>query len=1276
MGSSTPSAQFTRQTIEGTIKTFFTNSETGLSHNEVEYKRKSCGYNEFDVEEGDHPFIKFIKQFVENPLILLLLASAIVSLLMGNKDDAFSVLLAVVIVTTVGFIQEYRSEKSLEALDKLVPHNCHVIRDSKICTISARELVPGDIVSFGIGDRIPADLRIISAVNLEIDESNLTGEAKPREKTINEISLHNGHIELSIQERKNIAFMGTLVKNGHGKGVVVGIGIQTEFGVVFSMVKEAERPKTPFQISMDDLGKKLSYLSGFIILIIVIIGIVQGHKWLDMFTIGVSLAVAAIPEGLPIVVAVTLGLGVLRMARKHAIIKKLPSVETLGSVNVICVDKTGTLTENIMTVTKISTLDEESIFDLEHGMPSKTSHAMKEVLKIGGICNNGRIEKDGKTFGQATDVALLDAVVKFGMEDLLKDYERVSEIPFNSEQKWMSITCRKINSDSKTNTIFFKGSIEAVLARCNSYYISESNRPPLDDSAKNKINLHVSTMSSQGLRILGMAFGTEIGKLTYAGCVAMYDPPRKGVDKAVKDLIRGGVKVVMITGDSDQTALSIARKLGIPVNAPLRSSCLTGNDIESLSELQLKEIINNVSVFARTAPKHKMAIVQALQSVGAVVAMTGDGVNDAPALKIADIGISMGKSGTDVAREAADIILVNDEFNTILDAVKEGKSIFYNIRNFLTFQLSTSIAALSLIAISTISGLPNPLNAMQILWINILMDGPPAQSLGVEPIDEDIMNKPPRKKNSSILNSDLITRVLFSAAIIVIGTLFTYITEMRDGKVTARDTTMTFTCFVLFDMFNALSCRSEKKSIFKIGLLSNSMFNLAVFGSLVGQMFVIYVPFFQSIFQTEALTIYDLTWLFIITSSVFLFDEIRKWYRNQKQNEEDMIAKWSYDDMQIDRTGIICDTLIQPFSSVPSQAGDLTSLINVPLTRKLPVSFYEEIKFPQLADFIETKNDECGSNLSKHISHLLTDIAEKQNLNNTSEDIVLLFKGEEKAEFADFSKAKDELEEKFNKFDPMNKVAFFVIDGSPNTNPPSRLVALSNQLDMNNRRDHVSILCIVVNIARIMRTVSNTIPEMIVPLGKRLETEKSMITILGDSVEKRVSVEHLPFAENLDDRHPKLVQVKEDPSISRQGIYKVVLETQGHICRLRNEDEARAMSRSVLTGLNWLHKGGYVHCDIRLSNIHFIPGAADYKYVLIDFEHANVDGLVMPEWLKDWDSKTFTKHNKYTAQSDLYQFGKMLRNFNTVNSEAGKKFLDSLRDKSISIENVLHHEWS
>ncbi|GES74974.1 hypothetical protein RCL_jg13042.t1 [Rhizophagus clarus] len=476
-----------------------------------------------------------------------------------------------------------------------------------------------------------------------------------------------------------------------------------------------------------------------------------------------------------------------------------------------------------------------------------------------------------------------------------------------------------------------------------------------------------------------------------------------------------------------------------------------------------------------------------------------------------------------------------------------------------------------------------------------------------------------------------------------------------------------------------------------------------------------------------------------------------------KQISGDQPAKRRYDEMQIDRTATICDALIQPFDTVPSQAGDLMSLIHMPLTRKLPVSFYEEIKFPQLADFIETKNDECGSDLSKHISHILTDIVQKQSLNNTSEDMlhygvdsmirvplqifhenlgggvlpiemdrnskdqgtttignkrpdflcwtnnVLLFKGEEKAEIGNFSEAVDELEGKFDKFDPMYfgdiqfmiyyavagpRLRFYAIDGSPNTNPPSRLVALSNQLDMSNRRDRVSILCVVVNIARIMRTVSNTIPEMIVPLGKRLKTEKSIITILTDSVEKRVSVEYLPFAGNVSDRidflsnmyeyargHPGLVQIKEGPKISRQGIYKIVLESRGHVCRLRNEDDARAMSQSVLTGLTWLHKGGYVHRDIRLPNILFVPGVANYKYVLIDFEHANVGGLVVSEQLKVWDIKTLTKGNKYTSQSDMYQFGKMLENLNIINSDDGKRFLNSLKNKNINSANALKHAW-
>ncbi|CAG8498055.1 6825_t:CDS:10 [Diversispora eburnea] len=780
---STPSAYFARCTIEKTASELGTNIETGLSTQEANSKRKGSGYNEFEIEDGENPLIKFIKQFIENPLILLLLCSAVISLILGNPKDAFSVFLAVLIVTTVGFVQEYRSEKSLEALNKLVPHYCHLIRDGHLIEASATELVPGDLVKFRIGDRIPAD-----AVNLEIDESNLTGEPKPRSKNT-EVILDNNNTyqEITIQDRKNISFMGTLVKNGFGSGIVVGTGKNTEYGVVFSLVKEAETPKTPFQISMNDLGKKLSYLSGAIIAIIVLIGIIQGRNLLEMLTIGVSLAVAAIPEGLPIVVVVTLGLGVLRMAKKNVIIKKLNSVETLGSVNVICADKTG------------------------------------------GLCNDAIIDENGKKFGQATDVALLDK------------YERISEIPFNSDQKWMSVVCKRISEKNEPETIFFKGSLEAVLGRCTSYYVSDSHKPPLDTSAKESVIRNVTAMSSLGLRCLGMAYGTDLTKLTFVGCVAMYDPPRKGVEQTIKKLIGGGVKVVMITGDSEQTALSISRKLGIPVNPSSRSSCLTGSDIESMTTSQLKAIISSVSVFARTAPKHKMAIVQAFQENGSIVAMSGDG---------ADIGISMGKSGTDVSREAADIILVNDDFNAILDAVKE--------------------AALTLITMSTIAGLPNPLNAMQILWINILMDGPPAQSLGVEPVDESVMRQPPRKKNSPILTPALIMRVLTCASIIVAGTLFTYITEMSDGVVTARDTTM-------------------KKSIFELGIFSNSMFNLAVSFSLIGQLFVIYVPFFQSIFQTESLKFTDIVGLLLLTSTVFWIDEFRKHYHNQKQDDESEI---------------------------------------------------------------------------------------------------------------------------------------------------------------------------------------------------------------------------------------------------------------------------------------------------------------------------------------------------------------------------------------------------
>ncbi|ORZ10121.1 PMR1-type calcium-transporting P-type ATPase [Absidia repens] len=869
----TPSAKAARQSVQQVASDFNTHLSRGLHHDDVVGLRAIYGWNVLDKEEDETMFAKFLKSFSENPLILLLLGSAVVSLLMGQMDDAISITMAILIVVTVAFVQEYKSEKSLEALNKLVPHYCHLVRDGQLATILGNDLVPGDLVQFGIGDRIPADCRLVTAVDLEIDESNLTGENKPRRKLVNALTTQN---ELALSERDNIAFMGTLVRNGHGTGVVVATGKSTEFGHVFELMQEVEVRKTPLQISMNELGKQLSIFSFGVIGVIVVIGLLQKRSWLEMFTIGVSLAVAAIPEGLPIVVTVTLALGVIRMANRRAIVKQLPSVETLGSVNIVCADKTGTLTLNQMTVTKVFTLQNQSVFDYEHTIPTRFPAALRQTLRIGNLCNNAAISEDGKYIGQPTDIALLDVVIRSGFQDERLTHERQLEVPFNSDQKYMSVTCKDLNGYRRN---YVKGATEVILDRCTTYYASDQEQLSFTASDKNEVLRHASAMSSHGLRVLATAFGIDDQNLCFTGFLAVYDPPRSTVASAIQDLVQGGVKVSMITGDSEGTATSIARRLGIPLNA--KGGCLTGKEIELMTERQLQETIHSVSVFARTTPKHKLAIVRAYQATGAVVAMTGDGVNDAPALKMADIGISMGASGTDVSKEAADMILVDDDFSTILNAIEEGKSIFYNIQNFLTFQLSTSVSALSLIALSTLFGLATPLNAMQILWINIIMDGPPAQSLGVEPVDPGIMKKPPRARSANIITKRLISRVLTAAAIVVIGTLSVYISELDDNGPTRRGTTMTFTTFVFFDMFNALACRSEKQSIFKIGLFSNRMFNLAVGGSILSQLLVIYLPFFQNIFQTDALSLYDLAKITLLTSSVFVVDEIKKYISAQ-----------------------------------------------------------------------------------------------------------------------------------------------------------------------------------------------------------------------------------------------------------------------------------------------------------------------------------------------------------------------------------------------------------
>ncbi|KAF2237376.1 calcium-transporting P [Viridothelium virens] len=983
----------------------------GLSPSEVQARIHNYGLNELPHEEPEPLWLRFLKQFRET-LILLLLGSAAISLIMGNWDDAISITAAVIIVTTVGFVQEYRSEKSLEALNSLVPHSAHIIRGAAANgtrkeptetgsgavdleqvndtpaalqkaekfsqTVSASQLVPGDLVIFHTGDRIPADIRIVHAADLSIDESNLTGENEPVNKNCRTLkaSSRPGGIherpttpsgtpfysspaagtvgaDVRLNEQTNIAFMGTLVRSGHGQGLVIGTGGQTEFGAISASLQEIESPRTPLQLSMDRLGKDLSYVSFGVIGFIMLIGLWRGWAFLEMFTIGVSLAVAAIPEGLPIIVTVTLALGVLRMSKRGAIVRRLPSVETLGSVNVVCSDKTGTLTMNHMTVTKLWHFDAPSA-DVPKSHDSLDSPT-RTILRIGNIANNARpvashanghasassvavlstmgddSSARSRWAGQPTDVACLDLLDACGEDDVRERIgARTNETPFSSERKWMGVVIQ--GSEGGSNVAYIKGALEQILKRCDTYLTAQGREVILDEPRRQEAIRAAESMAQDGLRVLGFASGpvrdsqrsgglnipgrnrsgnsTPISAtgssppfdpsdpaqneelytgLVFAGIVGMNDPPRKGVDKSIRRLMAGGVKVIMITGDADTTAIAIGKKLGMPINmnSSLGKSVLRGDDLDQMTDEELSQAIATCTIFARTSPEHKMKIIRALQSRGDVVAMTGDGVNDAPALKKADIGVSMGKLGTDVAKEAADMILTDDDFSTILSAIEEGKGIFYNIQNFLTFQLSTSAAALSLVLLSTFFGFKNPLNAMQILWINILMDGPPAQSLGVEPVDPAVMSRPPRPRHARVLTPPLLRRVLQQATLIMLGTLVTYIRAMSpSGAVTARDTTMTFTCFVLFDMFNALSCRSEGKSVLRgevrvWGKGGNRMFNYAVAGSLVGQACVVYLPVLQRIFQTEALGLGDIVGLVAVTSSVFFLDEGRKWLKRR-----------------------------------------------------------------------------------------------------------------------------------------------------------------------------------------------------------------------------------------------------------------------------------------------------------------------------------------------------------------------------------------------------------
>ncbi|KAL0478989.1 golgi membrane-typec calcium-transporting ATPase [Acrasis kona] len=912
---------------------FKTDIKQGISVHEAEARRRLVGDNEIKDDDAETLLSKFLEKFKE-PMILLLLGSAFVSVLVKSYDDAASITLAVIIVCTVAFIQEYRSDKALDSLKSLTQHKANVYREGVLSHVDAVELVPGDLVQFGIGDRIPADIRLVETSRLGLDESILTGETHPASKSSQALSLLSSPSPVDVdQDRfpnavhvhqlKNIAFMGTLVTNGNAKGIVVNTGSETELGKIAELLKKMQDKKTPLQDAMETLSEQISKFSLGIVAVIFLIGVVTGKPWLEMFTMGISLAVAAIPEGLPIVVTVTLAMGVIRMAKKNAIVRRLPSVEALGACDVICVDKTGTLTRNEMTCVRAYSLaDEDHLLEIkgigyqtkdggfctysrEYGVKAAVQDNLKNPIRneelrprhphyhtlftIGASCNNASLAADGHLMGQPTEGALLCAAIKACIDPhhVRQQYKRIEEVPFSHEDKWMAVKCMDVVSNKPIHHI--KGALEVILPKCDKYLDKHQQQVPITNGQLNTVHQVARSFAKGALRVLAVAMSDRLDddRFTLVGLVGLMDPPRQGVKEAISTLRHGGVKVIMITGDSKHTAVSVAKQLNLI--DPNDDDSDDRDDQLAISVDDLKNVntfdskVDRAVVYYRMAPVHKMKIIEAYQRRNHVVAMTGDGVNDAPALKLADIGIAMGLAGTDVSKEASQMILADDHFPTILGAIEEGKSIFNNIKSFLRYQLTTSVSCMVIIIICTFFGLPLPLNPMQILWINIIMDGPPAQSLGVEPVDQDVMDMPPRDTKKSIISKQMIVSVLVSAFIMVVGTLYVFMREMNaDGVVTSRDTTMTFTTFVMFQIFNAFNCRSEKKSVFQIGLFRNTAFNWCVGGCVAGQLLLIYTGAMNFIFETERISVNDVAFITLVTSSVWIVDEIVKFFMRRR----------------------------------------------------------------------------------------------------------------------------------------------------------------------------------------------------------------------------------------------------------------------------------------------------------------------------------------------------------------------------------------------------------
>lgn len=884
-------ARFIDWEAEQLFHHFRVDHRRGLSEEAAKTRLKQAGFNQLAEGESSSWFSIFIDQF-KDFMVLVLLAATLISGLLGEYTDAIAIMAIVVLNAFLGFIQEVRAERSLAALKKLSAPTAKVLRDGKWLRLPAIQLVPGDIVYLEGGDRIPADVRLWKAESFYVEESALTGESVPVRKKAEALK----NADVSLGDRVNMAYMGTLAVRGTALGIVVHTGMETEMGKIAHMIDSTESTETPLKRRLEQLGKVLIGVALFLTALVVFAGILHGHDAYNMFLAGVSLAVAAIPEGLPAIVTMALALGVQRMIKRRAIVRKLPSVETLGCATVICSDKTGTLTQNKMTVTHIWA-DGKLITVTGNGyephgeftsgkqkVSPQSDLALRKMMEIAYLCNNAQLIQEGeerrfgkkkirwKVEGDPTDGALLVVAVKGGMnqEKVQQNWNRLKEIPFDSDRKRMSVVVEQKNGQ---RFLFVKGAPDVLIERCT-HILHQGKMVPMTAALRAQVLEMNDQLAQKALRNLAFAY-REIAKtekleaidqleqkLVWVGLAGMIDPPRKEVKDAIRVCQRAGIKTVMITGDHMATAVAIAEELGIKRPNGLT---MTGGELYNCSDEELAKRVNQIDVYARVSPEHKLRIVKALQQQGHVVAMTGDGVNDAPAIKAADIGIAMGGTGTDVTKEAASLVLADDHFATIVAAVEEGRNIYENIRKFISYLLASNVGEILIMFLAMLAGLPLPLVPIQILWVNLVTDGLPAMALGVDPAEENTMNRPPRDSRESVFARGIGWKILTRGLLIGLCSLAAFwVTYWEAPDDLVRAQTVAFSTLVMAQLIYVFDCRSTG-TIFQRTPLDNKALILAVLSSVVLLLGVIYYAPLQPIFHTVPIGMRE--WSLVIVAS-------------------------------------------------------------------------------------------------------------------------------------------------------------------------------------------------------------------------------------------------------------------------------------------------------------------------------------------------------------------------------------------------------------------------